>query len=176
MHDTFNRGDQPLLQLAGGRAVTVAGKWDVRSGNLMAVPATATTYLLTDAGRADVDMAVDVFLEQTRKPATAGLVLRARDTRNMQRFLIRADGPAVKVSFDTLVDGRPTTAVEQVRATLQRGFTLRCVARGPRLTYYLGGVVVGEATRPEWLAATQVGLLAEGEASRFDNFEVRRTE
>jgi hypothetical protein len=133
--------------------------------------------LLCDAGRADVDVSLDVFLEQTQQPAAAGIVVRARDAQNMQRFLLDTDGPVVRVRIDTLIDGQRTDEVVQSRATPRRGFTLRVVAQGDRLTYFVDGERVHEQQRGDFASATQVGVLSGGHTpSRLDNLEVRAVE
>lgn len=176
IHDTFNRPDGPLGRLASGQAARASHRWRVEGGNLRPEAATAPVYLLADAGRPDVDVSVDVFLEQTRTPAVAGLLVRAADARNIHRFLLEADGPAVRVRIDTLVDGCPSDVVEEKHATLKRGFSLRLVARGQELAWSLDGREVGRAARRRFAAATHIGLLSRGEPSRFDNLEVRTAE
>ncbi|MFH1264261.1 MAG: hypothetical protein ABIK89_00940, partial [Planctomycetota bacterium] len=176
-HDTFNRADGPLERLASGQPVAGTGGWAIVAGNLRPASVDGTTYLLVDAGQSDVDVSVDVFLEQTANQAAAGLVLRADDERNMQRFLVQAEGPGVKVRIDTLVEGQFADEISLVRRTHRRGFTLRLVARGEELTYFLDGRQVHRQKRERFLNATRVGLLnGGGEASRFDNLEVRAAE
>jgi hypothetical protein len=176
-HDTFNRPDQPFGQLASGQQARGTGEWMVEAGNLRPKRPSQTVYLLADAGRADVDLAVDVFLEQTKNPAAAGIVFRAADEENRERFLVQADGPAVHVRFDARADGRTTWEARQRQATLRRGFTLRVVARGSEVRYFLDGLPVRREQRQPRAGATWVGLVAGGgEASRFDNFEVRAVE
>ncbi|MFH1921545.1 MAG: hypothetical protein ABIP48_16900, partial [Planctomycetota bacterium] len=173
-HDTFNRADGPLERLASGQPVAGTGAWAIVAGNLRPSGVDGTTYLLVDAGQSDVDVSVDVFLEQTANQAAAGLVLRADDERNMQRFLVEAEGPGVKVRINTLVEGQFADEISLVRRTHRRGFTLRLVARGEELTYFLDGRQVHRQKRERFLNATRVGLLnGGGEASRFDNLEVR---
>ena len=172
--DTFNRPDGPVEKLASGQPVTGTGKWAVESGNLRAKSLAGTTYLLIDVARPDVDVSVDVFLEQTKNPAAAGLVVRAADARNMQRFLLQAEGPRVRLRVDTLEEGQMTARAEKLLETMRRGFTLRLVARGEELTYFLDGQEVRREKRATFADATHVGLLnGGGEASRFDNLEVR---
>ncbi len=174
VHDTFNRPDQAIDQLATGQAVHGTGGWNVRAGQLLPENKATTTYLLVDAGRSDVEVSADLFLEQTRNQAAAGLVVRAVDPQNMQRFLLQADGPTVKIRIDTLVRGRPTEEFQVRRTTHRRGFSLRVVARGDELAYFLDDAEVHRQTRPAFGRATLVGLLnGGGEASRFDNLEVR---
>lgn len=177
VHDTFNRPDQPVRQLASGQKARGTGEWMVEAGNLRPKRPGQTVYLLADAGRADVDVAVDVFLEQTRNPAAAGIVFRAADEENMERFLVQADGPAVNLRFDARAGGRTTWEARQAHATMRRGFTLRVVARGSEVRYFLDGQPVQRQQRTPRAGATWVGLLAGGgEASRFDNLEVRTVE
>lgn len=173
-HDTFNRADGPLTELSSGQAVWPPNAWGIRAGCLTPDTGRQTTYLLVDVGQPDVDLAADLFLEQTRNPAAAGLVVRALDERNMHRFVLQAEGPAVILRIDTLVDGQRTAEVRRRLVTLRRGFTLRLVARGHQLAYFLDGAEVHRQARPEFRQATRVGLVnGGGEASRFDNLEVR---
>ena len=173
-HDTFNRPDEKSSKLASGQAVAGSGSWKLQAGQLLPGQKESTSYFLLDSGRRDVDVSADVFLEQTRNPAAAGLVVRAVDERNMQRFLIQAEGPALVIRIDTLVDGQITAEVRSTRKTNQRGFTLGLRAQGDELIYLLGTEEVHRAKRPQFREATRVGLLnGGGEASRFDNLEVR---
>jgi len=173
-HDTFNRPDGPLPQLAGGLPISGTGRWKIEAGQLRPERDSGTDYLLTDTGQADVEAAVDVFLEQTQNAAAAGLAVRGTDAQNMERFLLQAEGPAVHVRIDTLVNGRHVDEVRQVWPTLRRGFTLRLAASGDELTYSIDGREVYRQRRAPRAGATLVGLLnGGGEASRFDNLEVR---
>ncbi len=173
-HDTFNRPDEPVQQLAGDQAISGTGRWKIEAGQLRPERGSGTDYLTIDTGQADVDVAVDVFLEQTKNAAAAGLVVRGSDAQNMERFLLQAEGPAVHVRVDSLVDGRHVDEVRQVWPTLRRGFTLRLVASGDELGYFVDGREVHRQQRTPRAGATLVGLLnGGGESSRFDNFEVR---
>ncbi len=173
-HDTFNRCDGPLAELSSGQVVWPRSGWGIRAGCLMPDTPRQTTYLLFDVGRSDVDLAADIFLEQTRNPAAAGVVVRALDEQNMHRFLLQAEGATVILRIDTLVEGQRTAEVQRRLPTLRRGFSLRLRAQGDQLAYYLNGAEVYRQSRPEFGQATRVGLVnGGGEASRFDNLEVR---
>jgi hypothetical protein len=133
-----------------------------------------TTYFLVDAGAPDLDLSVDVFLEQTKSQSAAGLVFQASDSRNMQRFLLQAKGPAVEVRIDSMVEGERKQEERWLIPTMKRGLTLRVVAKGGDVSYFLDGQQIKHLQRAHSPAATLAGLVnGGGEASRFDNFEVR---
>jgi hypothetical protein len=174
VHDTFNRPNEAVTELATGQKPRDAGAWKVEAGQLRPTETKGTTYLLMDTRTADVDASVDVFLEQTQNEAAAGVVVRAVDSRNMQRFLLQAKGPAVHVRIDALVDGERTAEVGWVVPTLKRGFTLRVIAVGDQFVYFIDGEEVKRLKREPSPAGTGVGVLnGGGEASRFDNLEIR---
>jgi len=175
--DTFNRPDERLEQLASGARITATCPWHVQAGCLRVKNGQTTHYLLMPIESADVDVSVDVFLEQTRNQAAAGLVVRAADDRTMQRFLVQADGPTIKIRTDRLVEGRHVDPTESVRSTLKRGFSLRLVVRGEQMRCYLDREEVHRGPAATLARPMFVGLLnGGGEASRFDNFEVRAVE
>jgi hypothetical protein len=131
-------------------------------------------YLLVDAGEKDVDASVDIFLEQTRNEAAAGIVVRAGDARNMQRFLLQAKGPAVEARIDAVVDGQRTEEERWLIPTIKRGFTLRVVAVGDNFSYWIDGAEVKRLRRSQYARGTGVGVVnGGGESSRFDNLEVK---
>jgi len=118
-----------------------------------------------------------VFLEQSNQLAAAGLVVRAEDHENMQRFLLDTDGPAVRVRVDTLLGGERIDEFIRPIETPRRGFSLRLVAVGPKLSCFLDGRLVYQGDRPKFSTATRVGLLGGGvRPSRLGNFEVRAAE
>jgi hypothetical protein len=129
-----------------------------------------TTYFLVDAGASDVDVSVDVFLEQTKNEAAAGLVFQASDSRHMQRFLLQAKGPAVEVRIDSVVEGECKQEECWLIPTMKRGLTLRVVAKGGDVLYSLDGKEIKHLQRTYSPSATLVGLVnGGGESSRFDN-------
>jgi len=169
------RPDGPIAALASGQQSRGTGRWAIEAGNLRAKEISGTTYFLVEAGRTDVDVSVDLLLEQTRNPAAAGLVIGASDPRNMQRFLVQADGPAIRIRADVMTDGRIENRFDQSRATHRRGFPLRVLVRGDCLQCYLDKELV--CCLPRGPHGPLVGLLnGGGEASRLDNFEVRTAE
>lgn len=173
VHDTFNRPDEPAVRLATGQKPTHSSAWRIEGGQIRPVEKAGTTYLLVDAGVPDVEASVDVFLEQTKNESAAGLVFQASDARHMQRFLLQAKGPAVEVRIDALVENKRTQEERCLVPTMKRGLTLRVVAKGGNMLYFLDGRQIKRLLRPHSPAATLVGLVnGGGEASRFDNFEV----
>jgi hypothetical protein len=173
VRDTFNRPDGPAARLFSGQAAVLAEPWAVESGHLRPVQEKGTSYHLVDVGNADVDISADVFLEQTRNDAAAGIVMRAADAATMERFLVQTRGPTVEVRIDRLAEGRRVDEVREVVPTLRRGFTLRMVARGDRIDYLLDDRLVRSLDRPG-SRGTLVGLVNGGdERSRFDNLAVR---
>jgi hypothetical protein len=133
-----------------------------------------TTYFLVDAGAPDVDVSVDVFLEQTKNEAAVGIVFQASDSRHMQRFLLQAKGPAVEVRIDSLVEGERQQEERWLLPTMRRGLTLRAVAKGGDVLYFLDGKEIKHLQRTYSPSATLVGVVnGGGESSRFDNLEVR---
>jgi hypothetical protein len=172
-HDTFNRRDELLKALASSQAVVAQGEWRVTSGQLMPTPSESPALLLVDVGRQDVDVSIDVFLEQTRRPAQAGLIVRSDRASCQHRFTVQADGPAVIVQVESQLGGQWSVLMREVRAVHKRGFTLRAVADGDSLVCELDGAAVFQGACAAFAAATFVGLLNTGEASRFDNLEVR---
>jgi hypothetical protein len=174
IHDVFNRPNGSVTALAGEMKIATTGTWKIERGQLRSETANRTTYLLSDAGTADVDLSVDFFLEQSGQPAAAGLVVRAVDDKNMQRFLLDTEGPVIRMRVDTLVDGEPTNAWLERRETLRRGFTLRLVAQGNELKYFVEDQLVYQQTSSQFASATQVGVLNGGAVpSRLDNLLVR---
>jgi len=173
VRDAFNRPDGPAARLFSGQAAVRAEAWAVEAGQLRPVQERGTSYHLVDAGAADIDISADVFLEQTRNDAAAGIVMRAADAATMERFLVQARGPTVEVRIDRLAAGRRVDEVREVVPTLRRGFTLRMVARGDRIDYLLDDRLVRSLDRPGG-RGTLVGLVNGGdERSRFDNLAVR---
>ncbi len=173
-HDTFNRSDGRLVRDETGRPYQETGTWIVSGGKVRVQEVDATRYLLVDAGRADVDVSCDVFLEQSLKDASAGLVFRGRDAANLSRFLLTAERDAVRIRWDRLQAGRHVTKVSRVQRTLKRGFTLRVRCRGSQAEYYLDGKRVRKAQVDPKERGTLVGVLnGGGMASWFDNFDVR---
>lgn len=171
--DTFNRVDGAAARLFSGQTSVLAEPWAVAGGQLRPVQEKGTTYHLVDVGQGDVDVSADVFLEQTTNDAAAGIVLRARDDATMERFLLQARGPSVEIRIDRLEDGRRVDEVREAVRTLQRGFTLRAIARGDRIDYLLDGRLVRSLERRAG-GGTAVGFINGGdERSRFDNLEVR---
>lgn len=178
VRDAFNRPDGPAQRLHSGQASILAEPWHVEGGLLRPVQEKGTSYHLVDAGTSEVDVSADVFLEQTRHAAAAGIVLRANGTGSMERFLLQAKGPAVEVRIDRIISGERVDEVREIVPTLQRAFSLRAVARGDRVDYLLDGRLVRSLERG-MRGGTVVGLVNGGdERSRFDNLEVRppRTE
>jgi len=172
--DTFNRPDGPAARLFSGQAAVLAEPWAVEAGHLRPVEAKGTSYHLVDVEASDVDVSADVFLEQTRNEAAAGIVVRAADAATMERFLVQARGPVVEVRIDRLAAGHRVDEVREVVPTLRRGFTLRAVARGDRIDYLLDDRLVRSLDRPGSRGGTLVGLVNGGdERSRFDNLAVR---
>jgi hypothetical protein len=185
VHDTFNRPDGPLARLEIGQAPMAPAAWRIEAGQARPHPGssgsghtTGTTdptrmaSLLVDAGTADVDVAVDLFLEQTRHVAAAGIAFQGRNARSMRRFFVQAAGPALEVWTDVLVDGERRDATRRLIPTMKRGLTLRVVAEGETVRCFLDGREIDRLHRPP-TGGTLVGLVNGGEASRFDNFEVR---
>lgn len=173
VRDAFNRPDGPAQRLHSGQASILAEPWHVEGGLLRPVQEKGTSYHLVDAGTSEVDVSADVFLEQTRNAAAAGIVLRANGTGSMERFLLQAKGPAVEVRIDRIISGERVDEVREIVPTLQRAFSLRAVARGGRVDYLLDGRLVRSLERG-MRGGTVVGLVNGGdERSRFDNVEVR---
>ena len=173
VRDAFNRPDGPAQRLHSGQASILAEPWHVEGGLLRPVQEKGTSYHLVDAGTSEVDVSADVFLEQTRHAAAAGIVLRANGTGSMERFLLQAKGPAVEVRIDRIISGERVDEVREIVPTLQRAFSLRAVARGDRVDYLLDGRLVRSLERG-MRGGTVVGLVNGGdERSRFDNLEVR---
>ena len=174
VHDTFNRPNEPAVQLATGQKPVHSAAWRIEGGQVRPVDKTGTTYFLVDAGAPDVDVSVDVFLEQTKNEAAAGIVFQARDSRHMQRFLLQAKGPAVEVRIDSLVEGKRQQEERWLIPTMKRGLTLRVVAKGGDVLYFLDGREIKHLQRTYSPSATVVGVVnGGGESSRFDNLEVR---
>ena len=173
VRDAFNRPDGPAQRLHSGQASILAEPWHVEGGLLRPVREKGTSYHLVDVGTADVDISADVFLEQTRNDAAAGIVLRGDGTASMERFLLQAKGPAVEVRIDRISAGERVDEVREIVPTLRRAFSLRAVARGDRIDYLLDGRLVRSLERGT-RRGTVVGLVNGGdERSRFDNLEVR---
>ena len=173
VRDAFNRSDGPVERLQSGQASILAEPWHVEGGLLRPVREKGTSYHVVDAGAADVDISADVFLEQTRNDAAAGIVLRGEGTASMERFLLQAKGPAVEVRIDRISAGERVDEVREIVPTLCRAFSLRAVARGDRIDYFLDGRLVRSLERGT-RGGTVVGLVNGGdERSRFDNLEVR---
>ncbi|MFM7043646.1 MAG: FAD-dependent oxidoreductase [Planctomycetaceae bacterium] len=173
VRDAFNRPDGPVERLHSGQASILAEPWHVEGGLLRPVREKGTSYHVVDAGAADVDISADVFLEQTRNDAAAGIVLRGEGTASMERFLLQAKGPAVEVRIDRISAGERVDEVREIVPTLRRAFSLRAVARGDRIDYFLDGRLVRSLERGT-RGGTVVGLVNGGdERSRFDNLEVR---
>jgi hypothetical protein len=174
VHDTFNGPNRPVAQLASGQKPVSSAAWRIESGQLRPLEKTGTTYFLVDAASPDVDASADVFLEQTKNEAAAGIVFQSSDARNMQRFLLQARGPAVEVRIDSIVEGERQQEERRLIPTMKRGLTLRVVAKGGHVFYFLDGKRITHLQRTYSPSATLVGLVnGGGEASRFDNFEVR---
>jgi hypothetical protein len=173
VRDAFNRPDGPAQRLYSGQASILAEPWHVEGGLLRPVREKGTSYHLVDVGTADVDISADVFLEQTRNDAAAGIVLRGDGTASMERFLLQAKGPTVEVRIDRISAGERVDEVREIVPTLRRAFSLRAVARGDRIDYLLDGRLVRSLERGT-RGGTVVGLVNGGdERSRFDNLEVR---
>jgi hypothetical protein len=184
VHDTFNRPDGPLLRLATGQAQLAPAAWGIDGGQTRPKPPASglrkeraetigMSSLLVDAGSADMDVAVDLFLEQTQHAAAAGLAFRGRDARTMARFYVQTAGPALEVWTDSLVAGERRDARRRLIPTSKRGLTLRVVAKGDEVRCFLDDREMARL-RPIPSGGTLVGLVnGGGEASRFDNFEVR---
>jgi hypothetical protein len=173
VRDAFNRPDGPAQRLHSGQASILAEPWHVEGGLLRPVREKGTSYHLVDVGTADVDISADVFLEQTRNDAAAGIVLRGDGTASMERFLLQAKGPTVEVRIDRISAGERVDEVREIVPTLRRAFSLRAVARGDRIDYLLDGRLVRSLERGT-RGGTVVGLVNGGdERSRFDNLEVR---
>jgi hypothetical protein len=185
VYDTFNRPDGPLVRLATGQAPSAPAAWRIEAGQARPHPAGSATRhttenadttrmasLLVDAGTADVDVAVDLFLEQTRHAAAAGIAFQGRDARTMRRFFVQAAGSALEVWTDRLVDGERRDATRRLIPTMKRGLTLRVVTEGETVRCLLDGCEIDRLHRPP-AGGTLVGIINGGEASRFDNFEVR---
>ncbi|MFO0870274.1 MAG: FAD-dependent oxidoreductase [Pirellulales bacterium] len=174
VHETFNRPNEPVTQLASGQRPVESSTWRIEGGQLRPVDTSGTTYFLVDAGAPAVDVSADIFLEQTRNAAAAGLVFQARDGRHMQRFLLQAQGPEIEVRIDALVAGERTDEVRWRIPTSKRGWSLRVMAQDGQVSYYLDDQRVKQLTRSHSPSATLVGLVnGGGEASRFDNLDVR---
>ncbi|HUT89477.1 MAG TPA: FAD-dependent oxidoreductase [Thermoguttaceae bacterium] len=174
VHDPFNRPDEAATQLATGQKPIDSATWKVETGQLRPTETQGTTYFLVETGAADVDASVDIFLEQTKNQAAAGLVVRATDSRNMERFLLQANGPAVHARIDAIVGGQRTTEVSWVIPTLKRGFTLRVAAVSDEFVYFIDGKEVKRLKRQHSPTGTGVGVVnGGGEANRFDNLEAR---
>jgi hypothetical protein len=174
VHDTFNRPDEAVAELSSGHKPMSGSEWKIENGQLRPADSQGTTYLLVDAGAKDVDASVDLFLEQTRNEAAAGIVVRAGDARNMQRFLLQAKGPAVEARIDAVVDGQRTEEERWLIPTIKRGFTLRVVAVGDNFSYWIDGAEVKRLRRSQHAGGTGIGVVnGGGESSRFDNLEVK---
>ena len=173
-HDTFNRPDGTLELDETGRKYQPSGTWMISGGKARVREVDTTRYLLIDAGRSDVDISCDVFLEQNVNNASAGIVFRGRDTANASRFLLTAERDTIRLRWDRLDSGQRVAEVSRVIQTLKRGFTLRARCRGNKVKYYLDGKVVREAQ----LDSNENGMLAGilnggGTPSWFDNLNVR---
>lgn len=174
-HDTFNRPDGPLEQDETGKDYQATGTWLISGGKAHVREVDTTRYLLVDTGRADVDISCDIFLEQSLENASAGLVFRARDTANANRFLLTAEHDTVRLRWDRLEDGRRVGEVSQVIKTLKRGFALSLRCRGSKVEYYLDGQLVREAQLDSQEGGTLVGILnGGGMPSWFDNLDIRK--
>ena len=174
VHDTFNRPNEAATRLATGQEPMHSAAWKVEAGQLRPTETQGTTYFLVDTEAVDVDVSVDIFLEQTKNQAAAGLVLRAIDSRNMERFLLQANGPTVHARIDAIVDGQRTREVSWVIPTLKRGFTLRVVVVNDEFAYFIDGKEMKRLKREHSPAGTGVGVInGGGEAGRFDNLEAR---
>jgi hypothetical protein len=174
VHDTFNRPNEAIAQLASGHRPLPGAAWRVENGQLRPASAEGTTCLLVNAGARDVDASVDIFLEQTRNEAAAGLALRAADAGNMDRFFLQAKGPGVEARIDTLINGQRRAEERWIIPAIKRGFTLRVVAAGDEFIYLIDGTEVKRLKRTPSAAGMGVGVVnGGGEASRLDNLEVR---
>ncbi len=172
-YDTFSRANGPLDKLESGHKVTQTGDWTVHGGSTMIDKKNASGLLLVDAGQPNYTVCVDLFLNQTPLPAVAGLVVRAEDGQNMQRFLLKTVGEELLVEIETIANGQVENNVSIPVRSIRRGWELAIQANGPKLTYYLGGKPIHIGWRSRFQNATQVGLINEsGKPSIFDNFQV----
>jgi FAD-dependent oxidoreductase family protein len=172
-YDTFNRPNGPLDKLESGQKVTKTGDWTVHSGSAKIDKKNESGLLLVDVGQSDYTVRVDLFLNQTTSPAVAGLVVRAEDGENMQRFLLETQGEELLVRIETVANGQVENSVSIPVRSIRRGWELAIKANGPKLGYYLGGKLIQTGWRSRFAGASQVGLINEsGKPSIFDNFQV----
>ena len=172
-HDTFNRPNGPLDKLESGQKITETGGWTVHGGSTKTDKKNKSGLLLVDVGQPNYTVKVDLFLNQTTSPAVAGLVVRAEDGKNMQRFLLETNGEELLARIETIANGKVQNSVSIPVRSIRRGWELAIKANGPKLTYYLGGKPINSGWRSRFAGASQVGLINEsGKPSIFDNFQV----
>lgn len=171
--DGFSRPDGPLAHI-GRQPIRATIPWKVTGGHVMPTPAAVTGFLFVDPKTANVDVAVDIFLEQSKKPCAGGIVFRGESEKNVHRFWLEPKGEAIIVHIDRRENGEAIEIATKQRKTMRRGFTLRVVERGGDVRYFLSDEEVHRAKIAAAPAGTLVGLMnGGGEANRFDNFEVR---
>ncbi|HOE12912.1 MAG TPA: FAD-dependent oxidoreductase, partial [bacterium] len=171
VRDTFNRKDSPVEKPEIGPKYVPSSPWEVKGGLAVPTQTEADSFLWIPCEAKEFTAACDIFLEQTRTEATAGLAFRKECANEYVRFVVRTDRFDVLILLERVTGDSVEPLAKKRLETKLRGFTLRAHRERDILYCVLGHETAFPVPFRE--SIFEVGFYnGSGNKNLFDNFEI----